>query len=75
MSSLVMIGSRVEDWARLAAQGGVETAGRAGVAVSPGTLALIVGDDGPNTLLGTAGADTLRGMGGNDKLSGVGGND
>ena len=38
-------------------------------------MAVINGDNGPNTLNGTARADTIRGLGGDDTLNGLGGND
>lgn len=38
-------------------------------------MAIITGDDGPNTLNGTAGNDTISGLGGNDTLNGSSGTD
>ena len=42
---------------------------------SDGSLGLIVGTNGPDTLNGTAGNDLMLGLDGNDVLNGLGGND
>jgi Ca2+-binding RTX toxin-like protein len=49
--------------------------GSDGVAPAVGTLDVIVGDDGDNTLTGTIGNDAIQGLGGNDWLAGLLGND